>query len=401
MHLAVFLGDTPVGQIERHEDATLHLRFSDDYKEMRGRPTLGQYYVDKLKQAPPGERRLPAFLANLLPEGPLRGLVARAAYAREEQELRLLAHTGEDLPGAVRVVRVGEFTGDDRPHVQTAGTRLDSERLRFALAGVQMKLSVVRDDKKFVLPAQGRGGDWIIKLPEADRPGLPENEYTTLAWAWASGISVPEFGIVAYGRLAGSEMRLVPADALCLTVRRFDRVGLGRVHAEDMAQVFGRQPGEKFDRRINYETLARAVDVLCGREDLRAFVRRLVFTVLVGNTNGHLKNWALVYPDGRKPRLAPAYDLVATLVYPGTRRALALPFHGSLEFEAVSLPGFQRLAGKVGVDPVEMAGWVTEDVAVIMAAWSGGEVPRSSEYRAAIEAHHARLYAAGGSLLRP
>ena len=43
-----------------------------------------------VSQPPAGGRALPAFFANLLPEGPLRGLVARAAYAREEQELRLL-----------------------------------------------------------------------------------------------------------------------------------------------------------------------------------------------------------------------------------------------------------------------------------------------------------------------
>jgi serine/threonine-protein kinase HipA len=400
VHLAVYLGDALVGIIERHEDASLHLRFSEDYREMRGRPTLGQFYVDKLKQPPAGGRHLPPFFANLLPEGPLRGLVARAAYAREDQELRLLAHAGEDLPGAVRVVRVGEFRGDDRPHVQTAGTRLDSERLHFSLAGVQMKLSVVRSDKGFTLPAAGRGGDWIIKAPEAERAGLPENEYTTMAWAWASGIPVPEFAIVAYGRLAGTELRLAPADALCLAIRRFDRVGPGKLHAEDMAQVFGRMPHEKCDRRLNYETLARAVHVLCGVEDLRVFVRRLVFTVLVGNTNAHLKNWALVYPDGRKPRLAPAYDQVATVVMPNVRRALALPFNGSLEFDTVSLGGFQRMAGKLGLDPREVAGWVMEDVAVIMDAWTGGKVPRSSEYRAGVDAHHARLFAAADSLLR-
>jgi serine/threonine-protein kinase HipA len=175
-----------------------------------------------------------------------------------------------------------------------------------------------------------------------------------MAWAWASGIPVPEFAIVAYGRLAGTELRLAPADALCLAIRRFDRVGPGKLHAEDMAQVFGRMPHEKCDRRLNYETLARAVHVLCGVEDLRVFVRRLVFTVLVGNTNAHLKNWALVYPDGRKPRLAPAYDQVATVVMPNVRRALALPFNGSLEFDTVSLGGFQRMAGKLGLDPREV-----------------------------------------------
>ena len=43
--------------------------------------------------------------------------------------------------------------------------------------------------------------------------------------------------------------------------------------------------------------------------------RRLVFSVLIGNGDMHLKNWSLLYPDGRKPVLSPAYDFVSTLPY--------------------------------------------------------------------------------------
>ena len=34
----------------------------------------------------------------------------------------------------------------------------------------------------------------------------------------------------------------------------------------------------------------------------------------------HLKNWSLIYPDGRKPKLAPAYDFVATIAYMDDRK---------------------------------------------------------------------------------
>ena len=45
------------------------------------------------------------------------------------------------------------------------------------------------------------------------------------------------------------------------------------------------------------------------REDLRALWRRIVFNVLISNTDDHLRNHAFLYsgPDGW--RLAPAYDL--------------------------------------------------------------------------------------------
>jgi serine/threonine-protein kinase HipA len=35
----------------------------------------------------------------------------------------------------------------------------------------------------------------------------------------------------------------------------------------------------------------------------------------MGNTDAHLKNWALVYPDGRTPRLAPLYDPVCVAAF--------------------------------------------------------------------------------------
>jgi serine/threonine-protein kinase HipA len=45
------------------------------------------------------------------------------------------------------------------------------------------------------------------------------------------------------------------------------------------------------------------------------YIRRLVFLVLSGNHDAHLKNWALVYPDGLRAHLAPVYDFVATVAY--------------------------------------------------------------------------------------
>src|SRR5690606_3587378 len=135
-------------------------------------------------------------------------------------------------------------------------------------------------------------------------------------------------------------------------------------------------PRDKYDddrplaERFNYETLANQIFTFCGQADLRQFIRRLVFVVLSGNADAHLKNWSLHHPDGRTPRLSPAYDQVATLAYLDTSDVLALPFHGSQRFEDVSLAGFRRLATKLRRDPDEMARWVTDDIARIMDAWA-------------------------------
>ena len=45
------------------------------------------------------------------------------------------------------------------------------------------------------------------------------------------------------------------------------------------------------------------------------FVHRFVTFVVLGNTDAHLKNWALLYPDGITPQLAPLYDVVSASSY--------------------------------------------------------------------------------------
>ena len=40
-----------------------------------------------------------------------------------------------------------------------------------------------------------------------------------------------------------------------------------------------------------------------------------MFGAAIGNADMHLKNWTLLYPDGRTPELSPAYDFVSTIAY--------------------------------------------------------------------------------------
>ena len=48
---------------------------------------------------------------------------------------------------------------------------------------------------------------------------------------------------------------------------------------------------------------------------MREFIARFVAFTLLGNTDAHLKNWALVYPDGQSPVLSPLYDPVCVTAF--------------------------------------------------------------------------------------
>ncbi|MEQ1507498.1 MAG: HipA domain-containing protein, partial [Myxococcota bacterium] len=191
-----------------------------------------------------------------------------------------------------------------------------------SLAGLQLKFVVERDDRGLTVPARGRGARWILKLPDPRHPRVPENEAALLGWARASGIEVPAVELVDPREVHGLPDGLPTAEP-ALLVRRFDRGDDGtRTHLEDFAEMCIRDRDLKYDR-ANYETIGKVL-VALAEGDLRAYVRRLVFMVLSGNADLHLKNWSVQYlgPFGRDVRLAPAYDLVPTVVYPGTAAAL-------------------------------------------------------------------------------
>ena len=89
-----------------------------------------------------------------------------------------------------------------------------------------------------------------------------------------------------------------------LAVQRFDRVPGGEpVHMEDFAQVFGLFPDDKCGRR----SCANIPSVPWAETDedaTREFVRRLVFSLLIGNADMHLKNWSPLSRPAHRRSLA-------------------------------------------------------------------------------------------------
>jgi serine/threonine-protein kinase HipA len=73
-----------------------------------------------------------------------------------------------------------------------------------------------------------------------------------------------------------------------------------------------------------------------------------VFNVLIGNGDAHLKNWSLIYLDGRTPTLAPAYDLVGTVAYLPNQR-LALSVGGTKDFGKVDTDRLRSFAERAGL----------------------------------------------------
>ena len=331
----VWLGDVPVGRIMRAAGGGILFTIGEAYAELQRRPVLSQCYellggkVSTAVRVHPGH--LPPFFENLLPEGPLKPLLARRANVDPNDQLSLLGALGEDLPGAVRVLPSSQPWPST---VRMDNVAFENTALRFSLAGVQLKLSAfAKANGTLTVPATGSGGSWILKLPATGGwTRLPENEYVMMTLAKEVGIPVPQVELVPMKSIAGlpHEVRNVEGDAFA--VKRFDRTDDGRVHMEDFAQVFGERPEAKYDGH-SYANIADVLATVSGQQSVADFVDRVMFSALIGNGDMHLKNWSLLYADPTRPALSPAYDFVSTIPYL-QNDDLALGFGGSKDFLA-------------------------------------------------------------------
>ena len=85
-----------------------------------------------------------------------------------------------------------------------------------------------------------------------------------------------------------------------------------------------------------------------GEDGVSEFIRRLVFNALIGNADMHLKNWSLIYPDGRTPKLAPGYDFLSTTLYLPDENA-ALKFARTKKVAELTLGELIYMAARAGI----------------------------------------------------
>ena len=154
------------------------------------------------------------------------------------------------------------------------------------LGGARPKSAVIDD----------RGRLAIAKFPkDDDERSIPHGEVLAMQLAKAAGIDVAEAKLL---NVAGRPVSLIT---------RFDRNGGRRIPFISAMTLLRRSDGDE----ASYTEIAEAIrsHSSAPTQDLHELWRRIVFNVLVGNLDDHLRNHGFVYDQGDKWRMAPAYDL--------------------------------------------------------------------------------------------
>jgi len=160
-------------------------------------------------------------------------------------------------------------------------------------------------------------------------------------------------------------------DGKVLLVPRFDRLRSGgKRHFEEFNQLLGKRSGDdKYG--ASYDDMAAFIlkTPACIPADAWKLYRRVLVCFLTGNTDAHLKNFAMFHlPDGL--RLTPAYDLVAAALYTEYRQlALAIGSTWNLALEALRPKHLVALSKSYGFD----AALLTETIKRLDANRKGAE----------------------------
>lgn len=257
---------------------------------------------------------LPGAMRDTAPDRWGRQLIRRAF--RKSGEVRslseidyLLAINDQTRLGALRYKREGEGEFDHGIGRYRVPPLIQLPALLNAADAVQGNTETADDLKLLLNEGSPLGGarpksavvdrDGLLAIAKFPKPdddrSIPHGEIMALALAKKSGLNV------ASGRLetvAGRPVALI---------RRFDRAGENRIPFLSAMSLLGLNDGDA----ATYTDIAECIRMYSSAPtaDLHELWRRIVFGVMIGNLDDHLRNHGFLYDSDDKWRLSPAYDL--------------------------------------------------------------------------------------------
>jgi serine/threonine-protein kinase HipA len=349
-----------VGQLTQNQHGQLGFVYAPNWLEDEDAPVLSASLPKRVE--PFTRRECRPFFGGLLPEESQRDAAARALGVSPGNDFALLDRLGGDVAGALQLLPPGTTpTGlvlEQRPNpldeaelihvLDTLPLRpllAGAGELRLSLAGAQSKVPVVLVDGAVALPAPGQPTTHILKPPIVRFRAATENEAFIMRLAATIGLDA-----------APVEARVV-RDRPFLLVQRYDRAhgqgsSMHRIHQEDFCQALGVPPETKYAGEGGPSF--KACFALLRRVAARPAVEVLklldaaIFNVIVGNADAHGKNFSILYDDAGS-RLAPLYDLLATVAWPELSPTFAMKIGKRATLAELDALGWTAFAADAGL----------------------------------------------------
>ncbi len=360
--LEVHIADMLAGVIEQRANGNFRFEYHPAYAEGPLRIPLS--YSMALTRREHGTRQIGNWMWGLLPDNEVTlNRWSQRIKVSARNPFALLRAMGEDCPGAVQLAppgfdfaERGNVAWISRPElerrIQTlledpGSGRLESDAGQFSLAGAQAKTALYRTGKRWGVP-RGRTPTTHILKPENPRfPGLAPNEHFCLELARA-----------ARSPAVRSEVEIIGGTPTII-VERYDRYRcprertVKRIHQEDCCQAFGVHPQRKYQSEGG-PGVPEIMDLLrfskAPEADRERFMRAQAFNFLIGGTDAHAKNYAIIFEPGGAFRLTPLYDVISFLPYHQLRDqlTLAMTIGGRRAIDEIQPRHWERMAQRCG-----------------------------------------------------
>ena len=178
---------------------------------------------------------------------------------------------------------------------------------------------------------------WIAKFPSRqDEQDIGAWEQVAHELAKACGLNVPDSKLERYSETGSTYL-----------VKRFDRIGMRRIHFSSAMSLLGQTDGASDSSYLDLADFITKAGA-SPREDLAELWKRIVFSMAVSNTDDHLRNHGFLLTE-KGWRLSPMYD-VNPVPY-GEMLSLNVSMDDSridleLAFEVASFFGLTRTAAE-------------------------------------------------------
>lgn len=312
----VYFQDNFAGYI--HEEPGNRITFSYDESYINAAHPAVSHTLAVRPEPYVSDNGLHPFFDNLVSEGWLEQAQTRLLGKRKSSRFALLLAFGFDCIGAISII--------DPESAEISHAMLDNSDAkaiavmgsRASLSGVQPKMAIVEDAGIFRAAQRGEISTHIAKFSSPGHSDLVENEYLTTL-AFKAILSDDDTVELAIETIKG-------VDEPALLIKRFDRNGKQRIHFEEFNQLLGKPAEEKYDGAYrDMAAFMRETDS-CLSSQIYLLYRRILTGLLLGNTDMHLKNFALLHTKNGL-RLTPSYDQVAAALY--QYKTIALTLAGS------------------------------------------------------------------------
>lgn len=354
-NLDVWFYDRKAGRLTQDNSGRLLFAYATEYLEAEQHWPLSVSLPVQDREFDDAVTR--PFFSGLLPDEFVREKIARLIGVSPRNPFSLLEAVGGECAGAISFYPEGELPHRENPEdvlILDEG-KLDEvfeelkrrplfagERdIRLSLAGTQDKLAVRMIDGQLALMRGGAPTTHILKPLIVGQERIKDsvhNELFCLQLARRCGLAA-----------ASVEIRFTDKQPYLL-VERYDRQWQGghvvRLHQEDFCQALSVPPENKYEREGG-PSIPASLDVIQKHSiqpvpDRLAFLNIVIFNYLIGNADAHGKNFSFLHEKG-KPRLAPAYDLLCTAVYPDLSAKMAMRIGGKYLPDQVFLRHWHRL----------------------------------------------------------